>query len=907
MSFVSALGRQLLAKSKTAVVGLTSSVSVGLTASGQNATAAFTCLAVPSCVGYSLGSGHGCPRSLSSLPDPMATEAEMYGWDEPNPSLPAGAATQPAATPLPSVSTSSVRLSVREPWRPAQHSFALNGFKNRESRSHTEQAHSSRGKPAYAGKAVSGRRQPLTARLRRAESTQAIAQLVTENHHSMSGREVAAALSVLVEQGRTLRPKERLAAVQPEAMGLLLCALQTCLPDMEPSSLASSARSLVKLGSPPPQLLSALAETGALRASEFSGRDSRTLLAAFAESGQPEPAFFSAMEEALLPQLDLLPARDLVLTACAFSKAGCDSERFMTAVANGALNGPENLSRFNAIDLAALASAFVPRRGKDNFEGRPPPLSDSAKHLLEAIGTHASQRAPEFGPRELSTIVWTFSKAGLQSAELFDAMANRLTSEGSGFAASFRPLDVCHTAWAFSTHGYKPHYADLYRTLEARAQSLVSGSSNSSPFERRELVMLLWAFAPAAASHLSKASQLMADMTPAVEAVAAQLSPPEVASLLWAYARAGCLTQPLFQVLGDQAIACADVFSSRDISKTAWAAGTCGIRSQGVLEALASAAAHRVPKFSSGDLLPIMWGYSAAGVEVPQLMDALASEVCRRKGQLRPWELAAAAWTAANARLSTAPCLLAEVEPIIACAARENLLSPQWLCKALWAYQLQRHDAPLLMRAVGHRIVSNSDAFTASEIAMVLRTHERLGYQAPPTFAAAEASALRRGLAAFTPPQLAGMLWACARLQHPAPQLFHAAEPHIAASLESYSLFWTRIALESYSIAGYAPPLLLTAVENSLLGKVVAGAALPKTTWTKYFDLFQLLGHQPSRLFGAIAAAADAVPELQASSRSTSGSSEGAVPSAEQQQEEEEEPWACMKVGEASSLIRSAA
>lgn len=165
---------------------------------------------------------------------------------------------------------------------------------------------------------------------------------------------------------------------------------------------------------------------------------------------------------------------------------------------------------------------------------------------------------------------------------------------------------------------------------------------------------------------------------------------------------------------------------------------------------------------------------------------------------------------------------------------------------------VQGHDAPRLLAAAGKMVIDSVDSFTPAELAIVLRSHESLGYQAPATFAAAEQAILRRGLGAFSPPQLARILWAFARLQHPAGRLFAEADEYLASKIDSVDWFWIKWTLSAHIVCNQAAPRLLEATERRLSRQLRSGSISHAVVHKHFTPLFvaarQTPGEDPEEL-----------------------------------------------------------
>jgi hypothetical protein len=189
-------------------------------------------------------------------------------------------------------------------------------------------------------------------------------------------------------------------------------------------------------------------------------------------------------------------------------------------------------------------------------------------------------------------------------------------------------LDVANTAWAFASASYFDK--SLFFQLGERVDSLGPGAFR----QPSQLVAVLWAFARSAhVGRLEACAELVLDrLKPCVVAAAPQLKPYEVASLLWAYARARRGSKEVHEALAARGVEIASDFLPRDVGRVAWACGEAGHRSKWSRELLAAIQSSlegraAVAKFQDLDLVLTVWGSARTGVAKEGFIGALADEV----------------------------------------------------------------------------------------------------------------------------------------------------------------------------------------------------------------------------------------------------------------------------------------
>lgn len=138
----------------------------------------------------------------------------------------------------------------------------------------------------------------------------------------------------------------------------------------------------------------------------------------------------------------------------------------------------------------------------------------------------------------VSSLVWAFSKAGSNDSDLFVALASEVTRKLDQFNAQ----DVANTIYGFA----KACCPDpvLFEKLAARAVILMS--SEVKTFNAQDLVNTSWGLAKTGSFQNGFWDKVAAH--PVLLEDSNNLEVSQVASLAWAFARAGRADKTLFQV-----------------------------------------------------------------------------------------------------------------------------------------------------------------------------------------------------------------------------------------------------------------------------------------------------------------------------------------------------------------------
>lgn len=274
---------QLATKSK-ALLGLATSISPAVVInSSHGATAAITAIAVPCCVGYSLGSCILCAEHSGRR---FATKPS--GCPDPNHEL----IYVPQEQKCLSHEALDVQLPTVEP---------------------TTQLRRCLGKDNLC--------RDLTKHLSSTGSWEGVLQIVKDHHAVLNAINVSTALSGLAaSQSRHKGPPSPL---EKEGFRALEGCLAKTAMSMDPRSLCNSMQALTKLGSlRNPGLVEALVQRATDTAEGFRPRDIPAILSALLALGHPAPRLFASLEPEAVEKAEarLLRPRDLAQTASVFAR-----------------------------------------------------------------------------------------------------------------------------------------------------------------------------------------------------------------------------------------------------------------------------------------------------------------------------------------------------------------------------------------------------------------------------------------------------------------------------------------------------------------------------------------------------------------------------------------------------------
>lgn len=831
--------RHLLSGSRLSLQSASGSLSL----SPASATTALTCaVLLPSCAGYTLGSGlwhkGGVSRRQHSTLQTQPEPADQLESDE-------ALQQQPKEADPP-------RLD-----RPLQRGNVRNAL------SHSDRPHKRRELGGFS--ALPGGPSPkatLGKGIGRGLGNEELLSTVMHHHFAFGAEDTQRALTELsgrMKAGRMSVPEIA------ESLSLLSQQLSLRMHDHSLHTLALSMASLSSLGCMTPELAhraGTMLKGGAINVSSdtLAAFDICRLTWACARAGCGSPDLFAALTPRVITLAHLFKPSDLSRTAWAYAKCSPQGEA-MRSLFDALHSGVHSL---NATDIATTASAIAMAGQGSEQQG-----------LLHALGKHALRRSAEFGPAELSKTLRALATVGMSDGPFFAAMAEQAVFH----SIRFSPREAAAMVSALGSSGHT-HTPLFHRLCEKAAGEMRQYSS-------REVVELLYGFAK-----VGHAGQGMDDMCTAIEKQAAnltfrpgelatlvwgagqakrrgiiqaveaqllvqapKLSGGQVAQVLWGCGRSGYSSRRLLNALEKRAASLSGELTPQDIGNTVWALAKMGhtCRSK-LLTILHTRIMESAPEFTGPSLAASLWGYAILDPSQVGVFSVLTTQVERKAAALSAAELSTAAWACGHAGYLP-PRMLDMVS--VSLAEPEGAVGTQWLVKAASACANLKHDTPELLEAVARRVLASPRSFMHVELAMVAEAFAAQGYEAPTVFEALQREVMLRGVSSLAATDLARTVSAMARVGHDGASLFGAIEEHAVRTVHQLSSYGLVRLLWAFAEVGFEVPSLLSAADCWLasqaqeMGRQHISPGLRKAFATHSFTPVKLLaatsvagGHQ---------------------------------------------------------------
>mmetsp|Transcript_28688 Transcript_28688/g.98998 ORF Transcript_28688/g.98998 Transcript_28688/m.98998 type:complete len:1089 (+) Transcript_28688:200-3466(+) len=514
--------------------------------------------------------------------------------------------------------------------------------------------------------------------------------------------------------------------------------------------LVNACWGAAKLGVGAPELFSAVSIEAQKKMGTFDAQALANMVWAYATAGVQAPALFESAAAESIKEIATFKAQELANTAWAYAKAGFEAPFLFEAVAVVAL---ETIETFDSPSIATTAWAFA----KAQIE---------APFMFEALAAKAVVQIAAFAPRDLATVAWAFSTAQKQKEgkapqtlfdaqksleTLFDAVALESVQKMSDFAAR----DLSTLAWAFSTAGIEAPL--LFQAIGESTQQIIQ------TFDSQSLANTLWAF--------SRARVFQSEFFEAIARQALQkldtFNAEALATTAWAYSEAfarglhGPQSRALLAGVADEARARLEaslhptVFEPWALSTLAQAFSRLpdaafGSSRPAFFAALACAAIEDMIAFSPRDVATVVSAFSTAQIDAPQLYEAAASAAFPALAMFEARSLAALACAFAKAPRRTTRNFFTAIGD--EATRRADSMEAKHVANVVWAFAAARVDAPDLFEAFAKAAAAKIQEFDAQGLANVAWAYSTAGIEAPALFKAIAAAALRPFADAGRPP-----------------------------------------------------------------------------------------------------------------------------------------------------------
>jgi len=296
-------------------------------------------------------------------------------------------------------------------------------------------------------------------------------------------------------------------------------------------------------------------------------------------------------------------------------------------------------------------------------------LRISNEPLFSSIVSIVTPRLDQLKPFELSNLLWAYAKLSLCSGELFKGVTECLLRRKD---SEFKAQCLSTIAWSFAT----------------------AKRRNASVFE-------------------SIAEELIVHV--------AEVKPQEIANSLWAYAKSRCCHGPLFQALGDAAIANSMIwnFKPQELSNSIWAFATVGLHHAELFRQIEEVVIRKRHDLAPQNVANILWAYAKLQIVPSSSLFTLLLTVSSSKlPQHKPQELSAIIWASAQ---MCPTCTEFFGLAARGCATRLHEFSPNALANLAKAFATVETDVPSFFGAIVQESVRRLPRFEPLALCNLLR------------------------------------------------------------------------------------------------------------------------------------------------------------------------------------------
>jgi len=398
-------------------------------------------------------------------------------------------------------------------------------------------------------------------------------------------------------------------------------------------------------------LLDALAEAARTKMAAFTSQNLANTVWAFATAGHAAPELFEAAAEAASKKMASFTPQELTNVAWSYATAGVEAPSLFEAVAT---ESTKKLASFSAQHLANHAWAFAKAKAP-------------APAFFAAVAQASLEKMEYFISQDLANTAWAFSTAGVEAPALYASIAAKVLENPQ----SCTPQHLANLAWAFAVSG-----AEAPFLFEALAEQTLL---KKEAFQPQHLARTLRAI-----SSVQRLDASFEPHPPGKHALALFESIDHVkwfdarslASVAWAFSRAGISNLKLFNAIAEQVPRHLDAFQARDVSDLAWAFGKLADASEiggiePLFEKLAQASVDKLYLFKPHSLARLVGAFADLGLSSPALFQAV-SAACNRIDAFSPAEIKMVVRSFAAAKIPPPNRFAEYVQPVQVYDAAED-------------------------------------------------------------------------------------------------------------------------------------------------------------------------------------------------------------------------------------------
>jgi hypothetical protein len=355
--------------------------------------------------------------------------------------------------------------------------------------------------------------------------------------------------------------------------------------------LASMTWALAKMRHVHTALMEALPDACVCRAAEFTSGQLADVLQSFALlNAKPGGACLTALAEASIACVGEFSPHHLTTVVWAFATIEhVLSEEQMAGLEVGVL---EALPRFAASHLVAMISAFAA-------------TTNAPMALMEELNTHAAEHAGEYKPSEVSRLVCAYSRLGVK--------ADWLRGEA-------------HSAKAAATAG--------------------GGAGGAESVDLSKLALSeVVAFLKASAMKKAHPGDILDQIALEIVHRSFELTPPEISSLVWAFATFGMRDTALLEATAREMCNQLALFRPCDVANTLWGFGILNFFSPRAMALAEEQELARLAEYTPGQLTNVAWAFAKLHRAPAAVIDAISASVLTRDfGDFKPSHVSTLAW-----------------------------------------------------------------------------------------------------------------------------------------------------------------------------------------------------------------------------------------------------------------------
>lgn len=377
------------------------------------------------------------------------------------------------------------------------------------------------------------------------------------------------------------------------------------------------------------------------------------------------------------------------------------------------------VSNMNGINLATAFHRVVKLSGSENSKKieqikRHPvfcKLFDAivqhvAEHSLLKAGPSHREKPGEMPVQCMSIVAWSCTTMRLRHDQLLSQIAQITATR----LDELKPFELSNLIWAYTKASLNP--ADLFKALTSRLLNRKPGE-----FKAQCLSTIAWAFATARRRNSAVFTSLGQELTLRAD----EAKPQEISNTLWAFAKSRCPDAALFEALGQAALRDGKVhtFKPQEISNTVWAFATAGIPHQALFAEIEAVAIEKRKEMVPQNVANILWAFAKLQVQpwsdlVPTLLTVSVGQLAQHK----PQELSAIVWAASQMCPRDSRFFDAAMH---ACTQRLQDFSSNALANFLKSLSLVQVDTPRYFSRLLQECVKQLQSFEAPALCSAVR------------------------------------------------------------------------------------------------------------------------------------------------------------------------------------------